>query len=91
MLEISDDDGNVFQGEEMNAHFVEFYKKLLGTKDQCDKIFGLEPYAKSLDPAAVANMVRDVSNEEIKSVIFDMGDDKASRPDGYSALFFKKA
>ena len=91
MLEISDEDMNVLRGEEMIEHFIDFYKKLLGTKDHCDKFFGLEPYAKRLDSYSAAEMVRNVSNEEIKSVIFEMEDDKASGPDDYSALFFKKA
>ncbi|KAL8091842.1 hypothetical protein AgCh_034194 [Apium graveolens] len=44
-----------------------------------------------VDSFAASDMTREVSKEEIKVVIFAMGDDKASGPDGYSALFFKKA
>ncbi|CAH1428815.1 unnamed protein product [Lactuca virosa] len=36
-------------------------------------------------------MVRDVSYEEIKIALFDIEDDKAPGPDGYSAKFFKVA
>nr|GEV80992.1 hypothetical protein [Tanacetum cinerariifolium] len=36
-------------------------------------------------------MVRDVSNNEVKSVVFSTGDDRAPGPDGFSAAFFKKA
>ncbi|GJV28077.1 sodium/hydrogen exchanger 6 [Tanacetum coccineum] len=36
-------------------------------------------------------MVRDVTDDEIKSVMFSMGDDKASGPDGFTVAFFKKA
>ncbi|GJT28636.1 putative RNA-directed DNA polymerase, eukaryota, reverse transcriptase zinc-binding domain protein [Tanacetum coccineum] len=37
-----------------------------------------------------SNMVRPVTNEEIKAAMFDIGDEKASGPDGYTSVFFKK-
>lgn len=37
------------------------------------------------------DMIRDVSSEEIKSVIFSIGDDKSPGPDGFTAAFFKHA
>ncbi|XP_063950151.1 uncharacterized protein LOC135152905 [Daucus carota subsp. sativus] len=91
VLEITNEEGDVLQGDDMNAHFVDFYKNLLGTKDECDNCLGLEPFANKLDANSAADLIREVSSEEIKEVIFQMGDDKASGPDGYSALFFKKA
>ncbi|GJR25720.1 zinc knuckle CX2CX4HX4C containing protein [Tanacetum coccineum] len=36
-------------------------------------------------------MVRVVSDNEIKDALFFMGDDKAPRPDGFTAAFFKKS
>ncbi|GJX84218.1 sodium/hydrogen exchanger 6 [Tanacetum coccineum] len=44
-----------------------------------------------LDDAKANFMVRDVSNDEVKSVIFYMGDDRAPGPNGFTAAFFKKA
>ncbi|GJV43032.1 hypothetical protein Tco_1427568 [Tanacetum coccineum] len=37
-----------------------------------------------------SNMVCDITNDEIKAAMFDIGDDKASGPDGYTFAFFKK-
>ncbi|GJU89144.1 RNA-directed DNA polymerase, eukaryota, reverse transcriptase zinc-binding domain protein [Tanacetum coccineum] len=37
------------------------------------------------------NMVREVSENEIKEALFEIDGDKASGPDGYSSEFFKKA
>nr|GFB24137.1 RNA-directed DNA polymerase, eukaryota, reverse transcriptase zinc-binding domain protein [Tanacetum cinerariifolium] len=34
---------------------------------------------------------REVTNNEIKDAIFDIRDNRASRPDGYTSLFIKKA
>ncbi|GKB74635.1 hypothetical protein Tco_0936047 [Tanacetum coccineum] len=36
-------------------------------------------------------MVRQVTNEEIKDAIFNIGNDKAPGPDGFTSIFFKKA
>ncbi|KAL8124533.1 hypothetical protein AgCh_012252 [Apium graveolens] len=75
----------------MISHLVHFYKNLLGKRDYCDRFVGLEPFASRLEVSAADDLIREVSSEEIKEVIFQMGDDKASGLNGYSALFFKKA
>ncbi|GJX52037.1 hypothetical protein Tco_0280406 [Tanacetum coccineum] len=36
-------------------------------------------------------MTREVTNEEIKSAMFDIGDNKASGPDRFTSCFFKKS
>ncbi|GJZ62551.1 reverse transcriptase domain-containing protein [Tanacetum coccineum] len=36
-------------------------------------------------------MVRQVTNDEIKDAIFNIGNDKAPGPDGFTSVFFKKA
>nr|GEV05284.1 hypothetical protein [Tanacetum cinerariifolium] len=36
-------------------------------------------------------MVKDATSKEIKDALFDIGDNKASGPDRYSSMFFKKA
>ncbi|GKB04637.1 zf-CCHC domain-containing protein [Tanacetum coccineum] len=38
-----------------------------------------------------ANMVRCVSDDEIQSAMFSIGNDKVSGPDGYTSVFFKKS
>ncbi|KAL8124537.1 hypothetical protein AgCh_012256 [Apium graveolens] len=75
----------------MISHLVHFYKNLLGKRDYCDGFVGLEPFASILEVSAADDLIREVPSEEIKEVIFQMGDDKASGLNGYSALFFKKA
>ncbi|GJV21624.1 hypothetical protein Tco_1370644 [Tanacetum coccineum] len=44
---------------------------------------------KKVDPKNALYMIRDVSNEEIKVVLFDIEDDKAPGPDGFTSKFFK--
>ena len=36
-------------------------------------------------------MVRQVTNEEIKKAMFNIWNDKAPGPDGFTSIFFKKA
>ncbi|GJS41527.1 reverse transcriptase domain-containing protein [Tanacetum coccineum] len=37
------------------------------------------------------NMVREITSEEVKGVIFSMGNEKSPGPDGFIAVFFKEA
>ncbi|GKC41519.1 sodium/hydrogen exchanger 6 [Tanacetum coccineum] len=67
---------------------IEMFLKAEGVNNPLDDH---DLYIRSLDNAKADFMVRNVTNEEIKSVIFSMGDDKAPGPDGFTAAFFKKA
>ncbi|GKC50823.1 RNA-directed DNA polymerase, eukaryota, reverse transcriptase zinc-binding domain protein [Tanacetum coccineum] len=56
----------------------EIFKKL-------DRVLGNISFMDACD------MIRSVSNEEIKEEMFDIEDNKAPGPDGYTSKFFKKA
>ncbi|XP_063938227.1 uncharacterized protein LOC108193487 isoform X3 [Daucus carota subsp. sativus] len=84
--------GVVVEGDLMKDQFINFYQNLLGKKDQSESIEFLEPFLnKQVPPEMCADMVKEVSDDEIKEVFFSMGDDKASGPDGFSARFYKSA
>nr|GEV33793.1 hypothetical protein [Tanacetum cinerariifolium] len=70
--------------------FVSHYEQLLGTSMDCNtlNVEGLFSKTVLMDIASI--MVRPVMNEEIKVAMFDIWDEKASRPDGYTSVFFKK-
>ncbi|GJZ97564.1 aspartic peptidase, partial [Tanacetum coccineum] len=62
----------------------------LGLSTDCN-ILNEEGLFSNKVPADIAsNMVRDVTNDEIKAAMFDIGDDRAPGPDGYTSVFFKK-
>lgn len=89
---ICNDQGIEVEGDLMIQQFVSFYTKLLGTKSESENIDSLaDGFEKKVHAALCAEMVQIVTEEEIKAVIFAMGDDKASGPDGFSAKFFKAA
>ncbi|GJY96749.1 reverse transcriptase domain-containing protein [Tanacetum coccineum] len=52
----------------------------------CDGFF-----LKHVSAATSLNMVRNVSNEEVKMAMFSIGDDRAPGPDGFTSAFFKKS
>lgn len=90
ILAIHNEAGQVMEGQAMIDHFLEFYKSLLGTAEECVSIRGLSHMVtRTLSRSAAEGMVREVMNEEIKEAMFSIGDDKATGPDGYTSKFFK--
>nr|GEU79023.1 hypothetical protein [Tanacetum cinerariifolium] len=70
--------------------FVFHYEQFLGSSTDCN-IMNEEGLFSNKVPIDIAsNMVRDVTNNEIKAAMFDIGDDRAPGPDGYTSVFFKK-
>ncbi|XP_022871917.1 uncharacterized protein LOC111391015 [Olea europaea var. sylvestris] len=78
--------------DEVAREFVNFYTSLLGKK--CSSrpsdvdILSNGPLVSSEQGNT---LIRDISYEEIKDALFDIGDDKSPRPDGYTSYFFKNA
>ncbi|XP_071739330.1 uncharacterized protein [Rutidosis leptorrhynchoides] len=72
--------------------FVKHFKNFLGVSVSCRSIDEFSDIFTNKLPAQDAlEMVRAVTDEEIKTAIFDIDSNKAACPDGYSAHFFKKA
>ncbi|GJY09973.1 hypothetical protein Tco_0378158 [Tanacetum coccineum] len=70
--------------------FVSHYESFLGTNMDCKFLNTMDLFDKKVSVASNSNMIRQVTNNEIKQAMFDIGDDKAPGPDGYSSAFFKK-
>ncbi|GJY33938.1 hypothetical protein Tco_0418407 [Tanacetum coccineum] len=70
--------------------FVEHYEAFLGTHMSCDHLDDSGQFQKKVSNTSSGNMIRPVTNVEIKKAMFDIGDDKAPGPDGYTSAFFKK-
>lgn len=72
--------------------FVKFYTDFLGSSMQINPICDPNSlFVKKLSRNQANSMIRMVTNEEIESSIFSIGDDKAPGPDDYSTKFFKEA
>ncbi|GKD24679.1 hypothetical protein Tco_1230893, partial [Tanacetum coccineum] len=48
-------------------------------------------FVKKILEAEVIFKTREINDEEIKITLFDIDDDKAPGPDGYTSKFYKKA
>nr|GEV36282.1 hypothetical protein [Tanacetum cinerariifolium] len=70
-----------------DANTTYFHKSVKShvSRSQIDVVMNSE------DDVAAIEMIREVSDQEIKDAIFSMGNDKSSGPDGYTASFFKEA
>ncbi|GJV84948.1 RNA-directed DNA polymerase, eukaryota, reverse transcriptase zinc-binding domain protein, partial [Tanacetum coccineum] len=84
--------GESFINEKVPEQFVMHFKEFLGTSqptqlDLLDKI----DFDKLVSHTDAEWMLRPVSNEEIKQAMFDINDNRAPGPDGFSSKFYKKA
>ncbi|GJS26999.1 RNA-directed DNA polymerase, eukaryota, reverse transcriptase zinc-binding domain protein [Tanacetum coccineum] len=83
--------GDNFEGNEVADQFVLHFQKKIGQScevkgiDDCESLF-----YNSLNADEALSLVKDVSSNEIKDALFDIGDNKAPGPDGYSFMFFLK-
>ncbi|GKD93483.1 hypothetical protein Tco_1373320, partial [Tanacetum coccineum] len=87
---VEDMNGAVFSGDQVGDQFVKYFQGVLGDSRMVEPI--VDPntlFCKRLSLEDYEFMVRMVTNEEIKAVIFAMNDDKAPGPDGFSSKFFK--
>lgn len=71
--------------------FVSHFKNFLGTMHEVSSLNSLEDiFRVTLNDQVALDMVKDVTDEEIKESMFDIESNKVDGPDGYSFCFFKK-
>ncbi|XP_022897441.1 uncharacterized protein LOC111411107 [Olea europaea var. sylvestris] len=62
------------------------------TNHACDPIdLNILREGPSLSPEQANSLIKDISPQEIKEALSNIGDEKSPGPDGYSSCFFKKA
>ncbi|GJU91519.1 hypothetical protein Tco_1303942 [Tanacetum coccineum] len=71
--------------------FVSHYQQFLGTSRACEEPNTEDLFTKVISDETRYHMVRTITNEEIKSAMFNIGDDRAPRPDGFTSAFLKKS
>ncbi|GJZ92893.1 3-ketoacyl-CoA synthase 11-like protein [Tanacetum coccineum] len=87
---IRDVNGVEYIGLSVPEAFVNHYKDFLGTDMLCDDMDSTDLFLKQVSKSSYNDMVCDIMNVEIKSAMFDIGDDRAPGPDRFSSTFFKK-
>ncbi|GJS84397.1 hypothetical protein Tco_0750938, partial [Tanacetum coccineum] len=88
---IRNENDEEFAGPNVAEAFVKHYECFLGTSMPCTDMNIEGMFQKKVSDQANANMVRPITNEEIKAAMFDIGDERAPGPDGFTSAFFKKA
>nr|GEV14958.1 hypothetical protein [Tanacetum cinerariifolium] len=72
------------------AWFLDQYNQFLRAEGGTIPLDDHDLFIRVLDDAKDNFIVHDASNDEVKSVIFSMGDDRAPGPNGFTAVFLKK-
>nr|GEU65417.1 RNA-directed DNA polymerase, eukaryota, reverse transcriptase zinc-binding domain protein [Tanacetum cinerariifolium] len=86
------DYGNKYEGDDVVEQFVRHFKNFLSEAVQVKHMKNINMLIKNKLSEAEANeMVRDVSDVEIKEAMFLIDGNKASGHGGFSSLFFKRA
>nr|GEV13613.1 hypothetical protein [Tanacetum cinerariifolium] len=93
---VEDMEGNLFYGNVVGEQFVKHFQEVLGRKEVFGRKVMVDPicepfnlFLNKLSNLDVKFMVRYVSNEEMKSFLFSIDDDKARGLDEFSFKFFK--
>ncbi|KAG8386810.1 hypothetical protein BUALT_Bualt03G0187500 [Buddleja alternifolia] len=69
-----------------------FYKGLIGMEDNTQTLPDFGEYVRrSLSNDEAHEMIKPISDDEIKKVVFSFPNDKAPSPDGFTAAFLKEA
>ncbi|GJW67075.1 hypothetical protein Tco_0121499 [Tanacetum coccineum] len=91
-IEVIHDSASVeVSGSQVPDVFVSHYKEFLGTSRVCKELDVDDLFPNQISESCESNMVREVTNDEIKRGMFDIGKDKAPGPDGFTSAFFKKS
>ncbi|KAJ0442264.1 putative RNA-directed DNA polymerase [Helianthus annuus] len=87
---IKDNDGVLYEGGEVPNAFVNHFEKFLGIDEAMDVHPSPDLFTHTLDDMSAEFMVWPVQRDEVKNVMFSIGDNKAPGADGYTSAFFKK-
>ncbi|KAL2228396.1 UNVERIFIED_CONTAM: hypothetical protein Sindi_1819300, partial [Sesamum indicum] len=95
ILQINDEHGTTYSEPGAVIHeFVSFYQALLGRerRKQVIDIWYLRPWARHvLNEEEGLQLLTPVTAVDVKQAVFDIAEDKAPEPDGFSSRFYKAA
>ncbi len=75
---------------EVADEFVGFYSELFGSSSSVDPLdLDVLQSGPLVSHESASALIAEISDDEIRSALFDIGNEKAPGPDGYSSAFFK--
>lgn len=86
-------DGSLTTSEDQVAEeFIRYFQSLLGTSSITESIdISVLQSGPVLSSSQGLDLLRTISDTEIKQAVFSIGDEKSPGPDGFNACFFKKS
>ncbi|GJY70284.1 hypothetical protein Tco_0473987 [Tanacetum coccineum] len=88
---VMDHDNVLHEGTEVPIIFVDHYMQFLGVESPITPLNHEGLFVRKLSQIPARIMIRDVNDDEIRTAMFSIGNDKAPGPDGFTFVFFKKA
>nr|GEZ05318.1 RNA-directed DNA polymerase, eukaryota, reverse transcriptase zinc-binding domain protein [Tanacetum cinerariifolium] len=86
---VSDSNGVLFEADQVPIDFVNHNVAFIGQQGVTYNFNTHNLFTKKLDSSVAFEMIKTVTNQEVKDAIFSMGNDKSPGPDGYTAAFLK--
>ncbi|GJR66442.1 hypothetical protein Tco_0012507 [Tanacetum coccineum] len=88
---VTNSEGVVFDNNTVHDAFVTHYEMFLGHEGETSNFNYANLFNVRINDQDAQDMVREISDQEVKDAIFSIGDDKSPGPDGFTAAFFKEA
>nr|GEW43072.1 putative reverse transcriptase domain, reverse transcriptase zinc-binding domain protein [Tanacetum cinerariifolium] len=88
---VTNSEGVVFDNNTVHVAFVKHYEMFLGQEGETSNFNYANLFNVRLNDQESQNMVREISNQEVKDAVFSIGDDKSPGPNGFTPAFFKEA
>lgn len=85
------DDSWIEDEDQIGNNFAQFYSDLFKSTEGRNFTHILEGIDTLISDEDNSFLMRVISNEEIKSAVFELGDTKAPGPDGFTGAFYQKA
>nr|GEZ13909.1 RNA-directed DNA polymerase, eukaryota, reverse transcriptase zinc-binding domain protein [Tanacetum cinerariifolium] len=89
--EIWSEDNVRYSGDQIPSQFVNHFKNFLGVQSskECLELDN-DLFSNKISEQEAISMIEEVTNEEVKAAMFNIDDNKAHGPDGFTAKFYKK-
>nr|GFC01611.1 hypothetical protein [Tanacetum cinerariifolium] len=80
---VYDDQGNVVYGDSITNMFVSYFESFLGTRDNVYPVEDARSlFLKKLDMDKAIDLIRPVTDNEVKDALFSIDDNKVAGTDG---------
>nr|GEX06388.1 RNA-directed DNA polymerase, eukaryota, reverse transcriptase zinc-binding domain protein [Tanacetum cinerariifolium] len=90
--EIWSEDNVRYSGDQIPSQFVNHFKNFLGVQSSKECLeLDHDLFSNKISEQEAISMIEEVTNEEVKAAMFNIDDNKALGPDGFTAKFYKKA